>query len=201
MINDTKREIKRHEHQFAGKHHEIDYLEYEEKKSSHLIVVLSGFNGKEAQGTPARYNYMRTLQDIKINKLFIKDEVEPITLEFHQLGADRDDPWSYAPGQLELLDGVKAKAKAAASPKAKVVFRPGPVSRTKMTRTPLVYRGTWGAGVDFGDLVLRSSALGHMLRTSGALSGRQGTFRALVYTFSVSETPFRTIHRVYECAY
>ena len=45
-------------------------------------------------------------------KAFIKDEVEPITLEFHQLGADRDDPWSYAPGQLELLEGVKAKAKA-----------------------------------------------------------------------------------------
>ncbi|MBY8908342.1 hypothetical protein K6L05_00900 [Salinicoccus roseus] len=82
MINDTKREIKRHEHQFAGKHHEIDYLEYEEKKSSHLIVVLSGFNGKEAQGTPARYNYMRTLQDIKINKLFIKDEVDEVPVYY-----------------------------------------------------------------------------------------------------------------------
>ena len=45
-------------------------------------------------------------------KAFIKDEVEPITLEFHQLGADRDDRWSYAPEQLELLEGVKAKAKA-----------------------------------------------------------------------------------------
>ena len=45
-------------------------------------------------------------------KAFIKDEVEPITLEFHQLGADREDRWSYAPEQLELLEGVKAKAKA-----------------------------------------------------------------------------------------
>ncbi len=43
---------------------------------------------------------------------FIRDEVEPITLEFHQLGEGRDDRWSWAPGQLELLDGVKAKAKA-----------------------------------------------------------------------------------------
>ena len=45
-------------------------------------------------------------------KAFIADEVEPITAEFFALGADRADRWSYAPGQLELLDGVKAKAKA-----------------------------------------------------------------------------------------
>ncbi len=45
-------------------------------------------------------------------KAFIRDEVQPITLEFFQLGENRDDPWSWAPGQLELLDGVKAKAKA-----------------------------------------------------------------------------------------
>ena len=45
-------------------------------------------------------------------KEFIKNEVDPITEEYHRLGADRADRWSYAPGQLELLDGVKAKAKA-----------------------------------------------------------------------------------------
>ncbi|HEX6424750.1 MAG TPA: acyl-CoA dehydrogenase family protein [Acidimicrobiales bacterium] len=43
---------------------------------------------------------------------FVADEVEPITEEFYALGADREDRWSFAPGQLELLDGVKAKAKA-----------------------------------------------------------------------------------------
>jgi acyl-CoA dehydrogenase len=43
---------------------------------------------------------------------FIREEVEPITLEFFQLGEGRADRWSWAPGQLELLDGVKAKAKA-----------------------------------------------------------------------------------------
>jgi acyl-CoA dehydrogenase len=42
---------------------------------------------------------------------FIRDEVEPITLEFFQLGETRADRWSWAPGQLELLGGVKAKAK------------------------------------------------------------------------------------------
>ncbi|HUP85683.1 MAG TPA: acyl-CoA dehydrogenase family protein [Acidimicrobiales bacterium] len=45
-------------------------------------------------------------------KTFIADEVEPITAEYFRLGEDREDRWSYAPGQLELLDGVKAKAKA-----------------------------------------------------------------------------------------
>ncbi len=42
---------------------------------------------------------------------FVAAEVEPITQEFFELGEGRADRWSYAPGQLELLDGAKAKAK------------------------------------------------------------------------------------------
>ena len=45
-------------------------------------------------------------------KAFIADEVDPITEEFFRLGEGREDRWSYVPGQLELLDGAKAKAKA-----------------------------------------------------------------------------------------
>jgi acyl-CoA dehydrogenase len=45
-------------------------------------------------------------------KAFIADEVEPITEEFYRLGEGRADRWSWAPGQLELLEGAKAKAKA-----------------------------------------------------------------------------------------
>jgi acyl-CoA dehydrogenase len=45
-------------------------------------------------------------------KAFIKKEVDPITAKFHELGTGRAERWSWAPGQLELLDGVKAKAKA-----------------------------------------------------------------------------------------
>ena len=37
----------------------------------------------------------------------------PITEEFFQLGEGREDRWSWAPGQLELLEGAKTKAKAA----------------------------------------------------------------------------------------
>ena len=45
-------------------------------------------------------------------KAFIRDEVDPITEEFYRLGEGRADRWSWAPGQLELLEGAKAKARA-----------------------------------------------------------------------------------------
>ncbi|MEM7061453.1 MAG: acyl-CoA dehydrogenase family protein [Pseudomonadota bacterium] len=43
----------------------------------------------------------------------IQDNVDPITEEYFRLGEGRADAWSYAPGQLELLDGAKQKAKEA----------------------------------------------------------------------------------------
>ncbi|MDH3755867.1 MAG: acyl-CoA dehydrogenase family protein [Acidimicrobiia bacterium] len=46
-------------------------------------------------------------------KSFIADEVEPITEEFFSLGEGREDRFAWMPGQLELLDGAKAKARAA----------------------------------------------------------------------------------------
>jgi acyl-CoA dehydrogenase len=42
---------------------------------------------------------------------FIASEVEPITEEFHRLGEGRADRWSWGEGQLELLEGAKAKAR------------------------------------------------------------------------------------------
>ena len=45
-------------------------------------------------------------------KTFIREEVEPVTLEFFHLGVGRPERWSYTPAQLTLLDGLKAKAKA-----------------------------------------------------------------------------------------
>jgi acyl-CoA dehydrogenase len=45
-------------------------------------------------------------------KAFIQNEVEPITAEFYRLGVGRAEHWGYGEGQLELLDSVKAKAKA-----------------------------------------------------------------------------------------
>ena len=45
-------------------------------------------------------------------KKFITDEVEPITAEFYELGEDREDRWSYTDDQLQLLEGVKNKARS-----------------------------------------------------------------------------------------
>ena len=45
-------------------------------------------------------------------KRHIADNVAPITEEYFRLGEGRANRWSFAPGQLELLDGAKAKAKA-----------------------------------------------------------------------------------------
>ena len=45
-------------------------------------------------------------------KKHIADNVAPIGAEFHRLGENRTDRWSWAPGQLELLEGAKQKAKA-----------------------------------------------------------------------------------------
>ncbi len=45
-------------------------------------------------------------------KKHIAENVAPITEEFFRLGEGRKDRWSWAPGQLELLEGAKNKAKA-----------------------------------------------------------------------------------------
>ena len=45
-------------------------------------------------------------------KKHIDENVEPITEEFYRLGEGRADRWSWAPGQLELLEAAKDKAKA-----------------------------------------------------------------------------------------
>ncbi len=44
-------------------------------------------------------------------KKFVAEHVEPITEEFFRLGEGRADRWSYADGQLELLEGAKTAAK------------------------------------------------------------------------------------------
>jgi acyl-CoA dehydrogenase len=63
---------------------------------------LDDFDLRMSEGVRPLYEAVRA---------FIRDEIDPITEEFHQLGENRAERWSWAPGQLELLDGAKAKAK------------------------------------------------------------------------------------------
>ena len=44
-------------------------------------------------------------------KKFIADVVDPMSVKFHELGKDKKDVWSYAPGQLEALEAAKDEAK------------------------------------------------------------------------------------------
>ena len=44
-------------------------------------------------------------------KTFTREEVDPITEEFHRLGENRPERWSWGAGQLELLEVAKTKAR------------------------------------------------------------------------------------------
>jgi hypothetical protein len=67
------------------------------------------------------FNPMDELNDLRmseaavplLNKVraFVSEVVNPMSEKFFALGEGRTDRWSYAPGQLELLDGAKAEAK------------------------------------------------------------------------------------------
>ena len=50
---------------------------------------------------------------VELSLIHISNEIDPITEEFFALGDGRSDRWQFADGQLELLDGVKAKAREA----------------------------------------------------------------------------------------
>jgi len=45
-------------------------------------------------------------------KRFIAETVVPMSKEYERLGENKTDPWSFAPGQLEVLEVAKNKAKA-----------------------------------------------------------------------------------------
>ena len=65
--------------------------------------------------TPAEMNDLTMSEKsrplLEAVKQHIRDNVDPILEEFERLGQGRADRFSYAPGQLELLEGAKQKAK------------------------------------------------------------------------------------------
>ena len=44
-------------------------------------------------------------------KRFIQETVAPMSAEYERLGEVPHDPWTFAPGQLEVLEVAKNKAK------------------------------------------------------------------------------------------
>ncbi|MDA2312722.1 DUF6270 domain-containing protein [Bacillus cereus] len=47
-----------------------------DKPCNHLIIVFSGFHGREIEGMPPVYNYVKTLDECQCNKLFILDDYD-----------------------------------------------------------------------------------------------------------------------------
>ena len=77
-------------------------------------------NGK-AGAASFGFNPMDDLNDLRMSekavpllervKKFVREDVAPMSEKFHKLGEGRADRWSYVPGQLEMLETVKDKAK------------------------------------------------------------------------------------------
>lgn len=84
----------------------IRYLFYKEETSEVLIIVFSSLTRK---GIPARYNYIRTLQNIKVNKLFILDDLGPNNRGCYCLGKDND--FSNEINTRDLIEMIKQKYK------------------------------------------------------------------------------------------
>lgn len=74
-----------------------------------------------AQTKEVTLNPMDEMNDLRMSekalpllehvKRFIKETVDPMAEEFARLGKDHTDRWSFAPGQLEVLQTAKDKAK------------------------------------------------------------------------------------------
>lgn len=98
----TKIKILYKEKRFKSQGHELKYI-LEKNESDNLIVVLSGV---PRPGLKARYNYNRTLKDVKVNKLFILDDFGFDQRGCFYLGKD---------GDFKIQEAVKdliAKVKA-----------------------------------------------------------------------------------------
>lgn len=67
----TKLKILYKEKKFYKNNHRIKYILERSKNSKDLIVILSGI---PRPGLKARYNYNRTLRNVKANKLYILDD-------------------------------------------------------------------------------------------------------------------------------
>lgn len=97
--------ILKYESIYKGNTHKIKHLFIPSKKSEYLVVVLSGFNGKEVYGENARYNYIRTLNKIKVNKLFILDEVDNVPTYYYGVNSQP----SYLEDCTKLIKSITKK--------------------------------------------------------------------------------------------
>lgn len=113
------------------------------------MATKTGSKSASQKGAAFGFNPLDDLNDLRMSeqalpllehvKRFIKETVQPMSEEFHRLGEGRADRWSYAPGQLELLEAAKDKAKKEGSGTSSCPTRkPAKVSRTSITPISLL---------------------------------------------------------------
>ncbi len=78
-------------------------LAYTPRNTSYVLNPGDELNDlRMSDGVRPLYDHVRK---------FIKETVDPMAAEFTRLGKDKKDRWSFAPGQLEVLQKAKDKAK------------------------------------------------------------------------------------------
>lgn len=97
--------IEEKESTFDGDHHQIKYMFLPENESPYLIVVLSGFSGREAYKENAKFNYIKTLLNVKCNKLYIMDEVDNVPTYYY---GTKSEP-NYLEDCVKLVNDIMEK--------------------------------------------------------------------------------------------
>ena len=83
----TKYKMARKQKIYQGKKYKVKYI-LEENKNSEVLLVL--FTSCTVKGQKARYNYMRTVENYDVNKLFILDDFGFDGRGAYYLGKDKD---------------------------------------------------------------------------------------------------------------
>ena len=98
----TKFKALLNEKKFKSEGHVIKYILETTQNSNDLVVIFSGI---PRVGIKARYNYMRTLKDVNVNKLFILDDLGYDERGGYYLGKDKDFFMERA--SIKLIEQVK----------------------------------------------------------------------------------------------
>lgn len=103
----TKYLMKFKQKTYTGKMYDIKYLVEFNKKSNDILIVFTACTKK---GQKARYNYIRTLEGIKCNKLFILDDFGFDGRGAYYLGKNKD--FAIAIDVEKLIDEICKEVKA-----------------------------------------------------------------------------------------
>jgi hypothetical protein len=97
--------VLKHQNIFRYNDTEVKYL-FDYSCGNKLAVIFSGFSENEK---PAKYNYMSTLRKVRINKLFILDNIGYMKRGAYYLG--KYPEFNFEKAVLELIKTIKIKYK------------------------------------------------------------------------------------------